>query len=86
MAKLPGLSDIQRAGYPLGIQASGRQKLPSESTKFPKFVPRQSLNMSHTAFGEFFPEIADKENKEYANWLQRHYRLVKGFIKDKNLH
>jgi hypothetical protein len=37
---------------------------------FPKFAPRKSLNMSHTAFGEIFPEIA---------------RLVKGFIKNKNI-
>lgn len=27
------------------------------------FAPRQSLHMSHTAFGEFFPEIADKETR-----------------------
>lgn len=64
MAKLPHLSDLQKAGYPpLSIQERGRQKLPSESTKFPKFVTRQSLHMSHTAFGEFFPEIADKETR-----------------------
>lgn len=34
-----------------------------ERQNFPKFVLNKGMNMSHIAFGEFFPEIADKETR-----------------------
>lgn len=47
----------------MGIQVRGHKILLFNSTKIPKFVPKQNLNMSHIAFGEFFPEIAAKETR-----------------------
>ena len=47
----------------MGIQVRGHKIVLFNSTKIPKFVPEQNLNMSHIAFGEFFPEIAAKETR-----------------------
>jgi hypothetical protein len=39
------------------------KNIPWERQNFPKFVLNKGMNMSHIAFGEFFPEIADEETR-----------------------